>query len=109
MAATVAAAKGVQVGHKKLVRDALACAAGGPVAEGSVGAGTGTRALGWKGGIGARSRLLPASLGGYTVGALAQTNFGGILTIDGEPVGRALDRYEYRDETRLPAPAPWKS
>jgi D-aminopeptidase len=84
------------------VREAIESAAGGPVGEGSVGAGTGTRALGWKGGIGTSSRALPAALGGYRVGALAQTNFGGILTIDGAPVGRALGRYEYSDETRLP-------
>jgi D-aminopeptidase len=84
------------------VREAIETAAAGPVAEGSVGAGTGTRALGWKGGIGTSSRVLPASLGGYTVGALVQTNFGGILTIDGAPVGRTLGRHEYREETRPP-------
>jgi D-aminopeptidase len=62
----------------------------GPVEEGAVGAGTGTRAFGWKGGIGTASRRLPASLGGYTVGVLVQTNFGGVLTIAGAPVGQEL-------------------
>lgn len=81
------------------VRAAIAAAAPGPVEEGSVGAGTGTMALGWKGGIGTSSRLLPASLGGYTVGALVQTNYGGVLQIDGVPVGERLGRYTYRQET----------
>jgi D-aminopeptidase len=79
------------------VRAALAAAASGPVAEGSVGAGTGTRALGWKGGIGTASRRLPPELGGFTVGVLVQTNFGGILTIAGVPVGVELGRYSFRD------------
>ena len=70
------------------VRHALRTASSGPVEEGSVGAGTGTRALGWKGGIGTASRRLPESSGGYTVGALVQTNYGGQLTIAGVPVGR---------------------
>jgi D-aminopeptidase len=74
------------------VRAALDGARGGTVAEGSVGAGTGTRALGWKGGIGTASRRLPGELGGHTVGALAQSNFGGILRLDGIPVGEALGR-----------------
>jgi D-aminopeptidase len=69
----------------------------GPVAEGSVGAGTGTVALGWKGGIGTASRVLPAKLGGYAVGALVQSNFGGILTIDGARVGERLGRYDFQD------------
>lgn len=67
----------------------------GPVLEGSVGAGTGTRAFGWKGGIGTSSRRLPESLGGYTVGVLVQTNFGGVLTIDGARVGEALGRFSF--------------
>lgn len=71
---------------------------GAPVAEGSVGAGTGTSALGWKGGIGTASRRLPQSLGGWTVGVLVQSNFGGVLTVDGVPVGEALGRYSFRDE-----------
>ena len=74
----------------------------GPVEEGSVGAGTGTRAFGWKGGIGTASRVLPERLGGYTVGALVQSNFGGILTIDGLPVGEALGRYRYRGVVESP-------
>lgn len=65
-------------------------AAAGPVEEGSVGAGTGTRCFGFKGGIGTSSRKLPKSQGGYTVGVLVQTNFGGILTVNGAPVGREL-------------------
>jgi D-aminopeptidase len=69
---------------------AIEAADGGPVVEGSVGAGTGTSALGWKGGIGTSSRVLPDEHGGYTVGALVQANYGGILRIDGVPVGRRL-------------------
>jgi D-aminopeptidase len=76
---------------------AISAAREGPVEEGSVGAGTGTAALGWKGGIGTSSRVLPSSLGGYTVGALVQSNFGGILTIDGLRVGEKLGRYDFRD------------
>ena len=67
------------------VRAALEGAVSGPVVEGSVGAGTGTRAFGWKGGIGTSSRVLPESLGGWTIGVLVQTNFGGILTMGGAP------------------------
>ena len=70
----------------------------GPVEEGAVGAGAGTVAFGFKGGIGTSSRKLPASLGGYTVGVLVQSNFGGILTINGAPVGRELGRYYLKDE-----------
>jgi D-aminopeptidase len=77
------------------VRAAIQAAAGGPVAEGSVGAGTGTRCFGWKGGIGTASRALPAEYGGYTLGVLVQTNFGGVLTVDGAPVGKALGRYAF--------------
>ena len=69
--------------------------ASGPVAEGSVGAGTGTRAFGWKGGIGTSSRRLPERFGGYTVGVLVQSNYGGVLTMDGVPIGKALGRYSY--------------
>ena len=76
---------------------ALARASDGPVEEGSVGAGTGTQAFGWKGGIGTSSRVLPEALGGYTVGVLVQTNYGGYLTINGAPVGRELETYPYRD------------
>ena len=77
---------------------ALAAAAAGPVAEGSIGAGTGTRCLGWKGGIGTASRRLPAKLGGWTLGVLVQTNFSGVLTIAGAPVGVELGRYSFKDE-----------
>jgi D-aminopeptidase len=80
------------------VRAAIANAHGGPVEEGSVGAGTGTMALGWKGGIGTASRRLPASLGGYTIGALVQSNFGGVLTIAGVPVGEKLGRYSFQND-----------
>lgn len=69
---------------------ALESAQGGPVAEGSVGAGTGTMALGWKGGIGTSSRKLPSELSGFTVGVLVQSNFGGQFTLDGVPVWREL-------------------
>ena len=82
------------------VRRALEGAREGPVEEGSVGAGRGTVAFGWKGGIGTASRRLPAGLGGWTVGVLVQTNFGGILTIGGAPVGRELGRWYLRDELR---------
>ena len=78
------------------MREALEIASSGPVAEGSVGAGRGTRAFGWKVGIGTSSRVLPESLGGFTVGVLVQSNFGGILTIAGAPVGRELERYSFR-------------
>ena len=76
---------------------ALEGASGGPVEEGAVGAGTGTSAFGWKGGIGTSSRVLPQALGGYTVGVLVQSNFGGILQMAGAPVGRELGRYAFRE------------
>ncbi len=75
---------------------AIDSASGGPVPEGSVGAGTGTSTLGWKGGIGTSSRVLPDKHGGYTVGALVQTNYGGILRVDGVPVGRRLGRHDFQ-------------
>jgi len=81
--------RGLHVTAKDVVA-AIEAAAPGPVAEGSVGAGTGTRAFCWKGGIGTASRVLPADRGGYTVGVLVQTNFGGVLTIDGAAVGERL-------------------
>jgi D-aminopeptidase len=77
---------------------AIKNAKSGPVEEGAVGAGTGTVAFGWKGGIGTSSRRLPPNLGGYTVGVLVQTNFGGVLTIAGAPVGRELRQYYLRQE-----------
>ncbi len=79
------------------VRQALESAKSGPVQEGSIGAGTGTVAFGWKGGIGTSSRKLPESLGGWTVGVLVQANFGGVLQVEGAPVGRELDRYAFQN------------
>jgi D-aminopeptidase len=87
---------------KAHVIDAIDKASSGPVAEGSVGAGTGTVCFGWKGGIGTSSRLLPEKLGGYRVGVLVQTNFGGVLLMDGIPVGKRLGQYymkEHLDDT----------
>jgi D-aminopeptidase len=84
------------------VRAALTSASTGPVAEGNVGAGTGTVAFGWKGGIGTSSRLLPAGLGGWTVGVLVQTNFGGILQVLGAPVGKELGQYAFKREAESP-------
>ena len=78
------------------VLQAISDARSGPVEQGSVGAGRGTRAFGWKGGIGTSSRKLPEQLGGWTVGVLVQTNFGGVLTIAGAPVGRELGRHYLR-------------
>ncbi len=83
---------------------ALRNALSGPVPEGSVGAGTGTIAFGFKGGIGTSSRRLPAALGGWTVGVLVQTNFGGILQIAGVPVGKELGRYYLHDVIASPEP-----
>jgi D-aminopeptidase len=76
---------------------AIEDAASGPVEEGSVGAGTGTMCLGFKGGIGTSSRLRPSQMGGWTVGVLVQTNYGGILEINGAPVGRELGVFSYHD------------
>jgi D-aminopeptidase len=92
---------------------ALEGASAGPVEEGSVGAGTGTRAFGWKGGIGTSSRVLPVSQGGFRVGVLVQSNFGGILDIGGAPVGRELGRYSFQSDVEGggggggPAGSPW--
>jgi len=77
---------------------ALEGATDGPVEEGAVGAGAGTVAFGWKGGIGTSSRVLPESLGGYTVGVLVQSNFGGILQIGGAPVGQELGQYAFANQ-----------
>ena len=85
---------------------AIKGAKSGAVAEGCVGAGTGTIAFGFKGGIGTSSRKLPQRLGGFTVGVLVQTNFGGILTINGAPVGRELGRYYLKDELATPPSTP---
>ncbi|HJS54939.1 MAG TPA: P1 family peptidase, partial [Chitinophagaceae bacterium] len=80
------------------VLNAIMKASPGIVTEGNVGAGTGTVCFGFKGGIGTASRVLPKNLGGYTVGVLVQTNFGGVLFIDGVPVGEELKKYYLRDE-----------
>src|SRR5215472_8486823 len=79
---------------------AIKNAKGGPVEEGAVGAGTGTVAFGWKGGIGTASRRVPVKFGGYTVGVLVQTNYGGVLTIGGAPVGQELGQYYLREEVQ---------
>jgi D-aminopeptidase len=83
------------------VRRALETASGGAVEEGSVGAGAGTVAFGFKGGIGTSSRVLPAGQGGYTVGVVVQSNFGGVLQVLGAPVGKELGRYSFRNERDL--------
>lgn len=85
---------------------ALKGAHDGAVEEGSVGAGTGTIAFGWKGGIGTSSRVTPQALGAYTVGVLVQSNFGGILTINGAPVGRELGQYYLRNQVEPGATRP---
>lgn len=82
---------------KEHVLEAIQKAQGGAVAEGNIGAGTGTVAFGWKGGIGTSSRKLPEKLGGYTVGVLVQTNFGGVLQINGVPVGEELGQYSFKE------------
>lgn len=85
------------------VIEAIGAAAPGPVAEGSVGAGTGTTCFGFKGGIGTSSRRIPADHGGYTVGVLVQSNFGGVLTINGAPVGRELGEFSLSQYTESAA------
>lgn len=82
----------------KHVLSAISNAKSGNVEEGNVGAGTGTICFGYKGGIGTSSRKLPKSLGGYTVGVLVQTNFGGVLEINGVPIAKELQKYPYRDK-----------
>jgi D-aminopeptidase len=89
--------RGRHVGREEVFA-ALKNAKGGPVEEGSVGAGVGTVAFGWKGGIGTSSRKLPAKLGGWSVGVLVQTNYGGVLTINGAPVGQRLGQYYLKNE-----------
>lgn len=86
------------------VSAAIKNAKAGPVEEGAVGAGTGTVAFGWKGGIGTSSRHLPEKLGAYTVGVLVQTNFGGILTINGAPVGQELGQFYLKNEVAVAKP-----
>lgn len=85
------------------VLNAIQSAATGTVAEGNVGAGTGTVCFGFKGGIGTASRKLPASVGGYTVGVLVQTNFGGVLQVDGVPIGKQLKKFYLSDKLNDPA------
>lgn len=84
------------------VVEAIRRAKGGPVEEGCVGAGAGTVCFGWKGGIGTSSRVLPDDLGGFTVGVLVQSNYGGILEIDGIPVGRRLGQYSFKRDVENP-------
>jgi D-aminopeptidase len=81
---------------------AIGHATDGKVEEGNVGAGTGTVCFGYKGGIGTASRKLPESLGGYTVGVLVQTNFGGVLEINGVPVGKELGPYPFKEALAKP-------
>jgi D-aminopeptidase len=88
--------RGRHVGRDEVFA-ALKNAKSGIVEEGCVGAGTGTVCFGWKGGIGSSSRVLPPSAGGYVVGVLVQTNFGGVLTINGAPVGRELGKFAMKD------------
>jgi D-aminopeptidase len=95
--------RGRHVGREEVI-SSIRNARSGPVEEGAVGAGTGTIAFGFKGGIGTASRKIPRSLGGYTVGVLVQTNFGGILTIAGAPVGRELGRYYLKEELERAVP-----
>ena len=89
--------------RKEHVEDAIHHATSGPVAEGCVGAGTGTVCFGWKGGIGTSSRVLPKNPEEYTLGALVQTNFGGILQVDGIPVGKKLGQYYLREYLEDPS------
>lgn len=84
------------------VLQAIQQAKGGKVMEGNVGAGTGTICFGFKGGIGTSSRVIPKSLGGYTVGVLVQTNFGGVLQVDGVPVGEELQKFYLKDRLNEP-------
>lgn len=85
---------------KQDVLDALATAQTGPVKMGNVGAGTGTICFSWKGGIGTSSRVIPNQRGGYTVGVLVQTNFGGVLQVAGVPVGQELGKYKFKNTTK---------
>ncbi|MCA9836422.1 MAG: P1 family peptidase [Trueperaceae bacterium] len=86
--------RGMHVTDKDVL-EAIGSAEGGRVKEGSIGAGTGTTCFGFKGGIGTSSRILPHELGGYTLGVLVQTNYGGLLTINGAPVGKELGTYPF--------------
>jgi len=86
------------------VLESIRIASGGPVREGVVGAGTGTSAFGWKGGIGTSSRKLPTRLGGYTLGVLVQTNYGGVLQMDGLPLGKELGQYYLKGDVEDDSP-----
>ncbi|WPZ09146.1 DmpA family aminopeptidase [Roseivirga spongicola] len=88
--------RGMHISESDVIK-AIESATAGQTPEGNVGAGTGTVAFGYKGGIGTSSRLVPESLGGYTVGVLVQTNFGGVLTIAGVPVGKELNKYPFKN------------
>ncbi len=88
--------RGMHISEKDVI-NAIQKASEGEVPEGNVGAGTGTRAFGYKGGIGTSSRKLPGNLGGYTVGVIVQSNFGGVLTINGVQVGKAFNKYPFRN------------
>ena len=90
--------RGRYVGREEVFA-AIRNAHAGSVEEGAIGAGTGTVAFGFKGGIGTASRKLPQTLGGYTIGVLVQTNFGGILAINGAPVGRELGQYYLKEQS----------
>lgn len=96
-----------QISARKITKDhvknAITNARSGQVSEGNVGAGTGTVCFGWKGGIGTSSRILPQKSGGYTVGVLVQTNFGGVLQINGAPIGEELGRHFLHDQLNDPA------
>jgi D-aminopeptidase len=94
--------RGRHVGREEVFA-AIKTAKSGAVEEGCVGAGTGTVCFGWKGGIGSSSRVLPSSAGGYTVGVVVQTNFGGVLTINGAPIGRELGKFAMKDALPYPA------
>ncbi len=92
--------------RKEHVFQAIANAQSGPVEEGSVGGGTGSSCMGFKGGIGTASRVLPQKLGGYTVGVLVQTNVDGLLTVNGAPVGREMARYPFSQHFPYSIPEP---
>jgi D-aminopeptidase len=85
--------------HREHVIAAISDAKDGLVEEGAIGAGTGTVCFGWKGGIGTSSRALPRRYGGYRLGVLVQTNFGGVLTMDGAPIGKELHKYAYAPDS----------
>lgn len=87
---------------KENVLEAIRSAKGGPVPEGAVGAGAGTVCFGYKGGIGTSSRQLPSSQGSYIVGVLVQTNFGGVLEINGAPVARELAQSRKQEDASSP-------